>query len=416
LSEKTTLLDTSVSEPESDSKKKGRGQFFTVQPSTWARACDLGMYEAVAYLVLAQGTGRSGKTTSWSADSLQRYAGIRPQRGKAAIERLIEHGLLRHGEKHQPKKPRYDFTSAGEVSAERYRVNLAALSKEDRSVLDQLGGKLTFTKYVKASIERLIAAGLVKREAGYQCFSTLPPPAEESSNLIWLPNTLVTGAAGEDSPVKQIRQYGDVWALRTLVDLYGAQSLRDDGGIKPYLLWQEYERKLVGEWGIYNIWAFKQKSQTLRFFEELAPHMDRRKPSEGNHPFWASHKALQQTGLLTYVPHLWDNDPSTGIDVQAEILHPYGLTGAEDIERKIASAAHGAAMRVIIPGKVEAAFNEGFSLLCPVRSSIPNVCMVGVARLRYRPHTTRTGAWIENLNESGAEHLAEFTQLFAAVR
>jgi hypothetical protein len=35
---------------------KGQGDFFAVDRRTWARACDLGLNPAVAYLVLARGT------------------------------------------------------------------------------------------------------------------------------------------------------------------------------------------------------------------------------------------------------------------------------------------------------------------------------------------------------------------------
>jgi hypothetical protein len=37
--------------------------------------------------------------------------------------------------------------------------------------------------------------------------------------------------------------------------------------------------------------------------------------------------------------------------------------------------------------KAEKAINDGFYYFAPVKNTLPNVQMVGVARLHYRPHT-----------------------------
>jgi hypothetical protein len=87
--------------------------------------------------------------------------------------------------------------------------------------------------------------------------------------------------------------------------------------------------------------------------------------------------------------------------------------GGESIELEIGRAAHEAGLRMAYEERVTNASYEGFRYLCPVRSSIPNACMVGVARLRYRPHTSRTGAWMTRLLESGPGILAEFEALAA---
>lgn len=404
-----------------EKSESGRGGFFVISPDTWAAACNLGMNEAVAYLVLAQGTAGNNKTTSWSAEALHKYTGITWERGKGAIERLIQAGLLRYGENHAPKRPRYELTSPAKAAAERYRANLAALSEEERRVLALLStSQPRLTKSLNGSIDRLKAAGLIK-ESGYRNFTPVTPPGEESeapgSEPIWLPNTLVTGTAkGESAPVKRIRQTGDVWALRLLVDLYSAHNLRDDGGISPARLRQKFERKAVGQFGVYTIWAFKPEQHWVTFDGELAVHKARPKPTpESNHPFWVSHHLLVQTGLLLYVPHLWDNDPTAGELAASEILHPYSMAGygGEAIEVDIGRAAHEAGLRMAYEEKVTAAAYEGFHYLCPVRSSIPNACMVGVARLRYRPHTSRTGAWMTRLVESGPAILSEFEELAA---
>jgi hypothetical protein len=401
--------------------ESGRGSFFVISPDTWAAACDLGMNEAVAYLVLAQGTAGNNRTTSWSAESLHKYTGIAWVRAKAAIEHLVKAGLLCYGENHTPKKPRYELTSPAKAAAERYQANVAALSDEERCVLALLSAsRPRLTKSLNGTIDRLAAAGLVK-ESGYRNFIPVKPPGEESkaqpSEPIWLPNTLVTGTSeGENAPIKRIRQTGDVWALRLLVDLYTGHNLRDDGGIRPARLRLKFERKAVGQFGMYTVWAFKPENHWVTFDGELAAHKARPKPTpECNHPFWATHHLLMETGLLSYVPHLWDNDPTTSEMTASEILHPYGMTGygGESIELEIGQAAHEAGLRMAFEERVTNASYEGFRYLCPVRSAVPNACMVGVARLRYRPHTSRTGAWMTRLLESGPAIRAEFEALAA---
>jgi hypothetical protein len=65
--------------------ESGRGGFFVIWPDTWAAVCNLGLNEAVAYLVLAQGTAGNNRTTSWSAESLHKYTGIAWVRGKLRL-------------------------------------------------------------------------------------------------------------------------------------------------------------------------------------------------------------------------------------------------------------------------------------------------------------------------------------------
>lgn len=401
-----------------------RGNFFIIDARNWGTVCDLGLYEAVAYLVLAQGTGANNRSTNWSTDSLRRYAGMRWERAKAAIEHLIDSGLVLYGPKHSQTKPRYELASPAEAAGTRYRTNLAAISAEDRALLETFeDGKQRYNPTRLAAFGRLEAAGLVKKTADERFFRVGPPLQTDDSDkaeLIWLPNTLITGTnEGEDPPIKRMRQTGDVWALRLLVDLYREQNLRDDGGIKPASLHQAFEQRKVGEYGFYTIWAFKPSKCWVCRQGALKVHYDR-KPSEpdGPLPFWSSHELLLGAGLLSYVPHVWDNDPSKGV---AEIVYPHGglyvnqYPGAEQAEVDIGLAAQIAALRAAHRERVEAAEKDGFTLLGPVSTSIPNACMVGVARLRYRPHTSRTGAWASRLGESSVDWVNKF-QSIAPIR
>ena len=108
--------------------KKEGGGFFTVDRRTWSRVCDAGMNEAVAYLVLAGGTGGDNRSTSWSSTALHNYAGISYERGVATIERLLHHGFLLHAEKHTKPKPRYELASWAEFFQRSVGSKLSELS------------------------------------------------------------------------------------------------------------------------------------------------------------------------------------------------------------------------------------------------------------------------------------------------
>ena len=49
--------------------------------------------------------------------------------------------------------------------------------------------------------------------------------------------------------------------------------------------------------------------------------------------------------------------------------------------------------------------------LVPVLRHLANVQMIGVARLRYRPHTKLTAAWWHDLQMNGEKYLAQYEAL-----
>lgn len=82
-----------------------QGKFFAIGAKEFAAACDLGMNPAVAFLIMARGTGRDNATTSWSALSIFNHSGMARRRAQTAIETLTGAGLvevLQAG-----RKPRY---------------------------------------------------------------------------------------------------------------------------------------------------------------------------------------------------------------------------------------------------------------------------------------------------------------------
>jgi hypothetical protein len=274
--------------------------------------CDAGLYEAVAYLVLAQGTGKSNRLTKWSAKSLRTYTGIPFERGKPVIDRLKQEGFIRNGEKHSTSKPLYELLSWAEFVAlakERQEQKIVALGDHWRGLIDDIrnGKPVAITKTRRNDLEKLVEKGFLSR-CGYNDYSVVECPwLPADPDYIWLPNTIVTGTdKGEDSPIRRLRSAGDIWTLRLFVDLYSEHSLTANGGINPFVIRQNYERKLIGEQGLFNIWAFKPKQRTLWWVGPFKAHESR--GGSDPHPAWKSVEILEKQGLLTFVSHLWESD------------------------------------------------------------------------------------------------------------
>ncbi len=87
--------------------------FFTIGVKEWHEACNLGLNPAASFLVLACGTERNNQTTNWSANSIEKYAGINHDRAKKAIKLLLDAGLVEIDS--TSSKPRYTLQISEEV-------------------------------------------------------------------------------------------------------------------------------------------------------------------------------------------------------------------------------------------------------------------------------------------------------------
>jgi hypothetical protein len=332
-----------------------RGSFFAIDRRIWSKLCDSGINAAVAYLVMACGTGRDNRITSWSAQALHKYCGITWERGKAVIDGLIHDGFVRRAADHSPAKPRYELLP-----------------------------------------------------------SCTPDEVENDGDpIIWLPNTIVTGTEkGETPPVHRLRSAGSILAMRLFVKMYHAQNLRDDGGISPRIIRSSYERSCIGEQGIFTVWGFRSTQRQIFWSGPFAAH-EASANVAGEHPVSASIGLLERMGLLTFIPHIFENDSP-----EAEIHHPYGIgaKGEESIETEIGEAAEAAARAMCPEWMISNAEDDGFEHFCPVSRTMPNIEMIGVARLRYRSHTSRTAAWYDQLQHTGGKWVEEYQDLEARAR
>jgi hypothetical protein len=337
--------------------------FFTVDRRTWSAICDLDdINVAIAYLVLGNGTGRQNSVTRWSAQAMKNWIDMPWRDGKAAILKLIEEGF----------------------------------------VLREPDGSRTRPIY------RLPSWEAAQDFDGDSSAGASRPKTE----LIWLPNSLVTGTdSGEMPPLTKLRLSGDIWALRLLIDLYYAHHLESDSGVLTKYLREDYERLRVGEQGPYTLWGFRSAGKGGCWDGPLADHKARRFEEGEDHPAWSSVLLLEEMGLMSFMPHLYPN-----ADPRQEPLHSLGelLAGAEPEEEELRVAANAAAVAMLQLGQIDSAYLAGgYDLLLPALSWMKDVQVRGVVRLRYRPHTSATAKWLKALTKGAPGWVARYQDLRA---
>ncbi|MHB2204911.1 hypothetical protein [Methylobacterium sp. CM6257] len=384
--------------------------FFAIDRRVWGRVCSLGMNPAVAYLMLARGTLADNRTTSWSTNALEGRTGISRPRAKDAIKTLVAAHLIE--QRRGGSKPQYYLVPAHEVDV---RKPAKPLTEEEARVLEVISRYPEGVMVPKTSRTgspwpkgnsysvacTLAIGGLVRATAGYHEFAPIAAPdVRVEPDWIWLPNTIIDGAASEVPPVELIRQTHCVAALRLFADLYHAQTLSDDGGVHWRQIRREYERVRVGEHAQFVVWGFRPTTERAwANAPPVAVHLTGKtqktvqangrveEKDPGWDVFWGAFQTLEALGLVVMVPHAIEADTASG-----EVMHPYGASTGEPAERAIAEAAHAAGYALLNEARQQFVSNSDLSLL-PVLRHIGEVQLVGLPRLRYRARTRATASW-----------------------
>jgi len=284
-----------------------RGNFFAVNRYQWEKVCKLGINAACLYLVMTRGTGPDNISTVWSAHALEKYTNVSRRRAKVAKEKLLKSGHV-----------------------------------------------------------FLIKGG------NHPAYKIKRPKKENSKqDLIWLPNELVTGLEIGVPPLERIRQTGDVFCLRLLVNLYHEHNLIDDCGISRHRVSQEYTRKKIAESGVFIIWGFVKSHKYL--------------PQQITN--------LEDLGLISFIPHLCESNKP-----DAEVLHP--LIDAYTEDWLLGDTAWKAALSMLSEEYVCEA--ENYDYVIPALSHMQKINVVGIGVLRYRPKTKMTAAGYAN-NENATK-------------
>jgi hypothetical protein len=236
-----------------------------------------------------------------------------------------------------------------------------------------------------ASIKGLIDNSLVSlaKKIGKRPLYKIALP-QDSDDLIWLPNTLVTGAAQEVPPLARLRQGQDVEYLQTFIELYALHDLAGDGGLPRTLIWKPYDvREPICDRGQFKVFGFRS-SDGKRYCNTIGPlkrFKDRRVDGKES-AAWAFVLSMERMGLVETVDYLAESAAE-----ESELIH--ALTGDE---HAIATADAAAVMAADLPGGFKYEI-DNFDYVLPVINHLSKATIVGIFRLTYRPHTKRTAAW-----------------------
>ena len=378
--------------------------FFAVDRRTWARVCGLGLNRAVAYLVLARGTGKSNRETAWSVMAIENYTGISRGRAHDAVSTLVKDGVVR--KLREGTRPKYELVPWHLLPGNDTRP----VTDAEESVIKKVMLSKEIPVSQQGTVKRLLKKGWLIDDGngGY----IIAPRPDADPDRIWLPNTLVTSAAAETAPIELVRQGQDVMTLRLLVDLYHAQNLRDDGGISRKITWEKYERVKVGQRGPYDVWGFDAANTYVSWVGPAVCHRrdeltdtERKAGKNRAVDFFRRMEQLADLGLIQWVPHLFESD-----EPDAEIIHALRGAGSGSLEDQIGPVAHEAGLAMLNDQQRQYVDSHGPQLV-PVLRHLANVQMIGIARLRYRPHTKLTAAWWHHLQTTGEKYLAQYEAL-----
>lgn len=101
----------------SKAAQKKRGDFFRIDPERAIAAANAGLYQGLAYLVLASGTGPENRITSWSTTANAKHLGIGVSRARENLDALRAHGFIGWADGHSRARPRYELLGLGERQA-----------------------------------------------------------------------------------------------------------------------------------------------------------------------------------------------------------------------------------------------------------------------------------------------------------
>ena len=374
----------SIKDEHVSAKKRRPSGFFAVD---WRAVEDAtrygnGVNTTVAYLALARFTPKNNRTTLAGMTAIHTRTGMSRGRADLALKTLERAGLITTPKKGSARSlvPWCEIQGKrGSLSARQTAVLERVLSKKSpiMSGTDP-DYQVALTLSQKGLLEKVGPA------TGRAWFKNSSP------DWVWLPNTLVDGFSEGDAPLARLRQIQDPRAIPLLLDCYRLANLAEDGGLPWHYVRRKYNRGSVYTRGQFTVWGFASNSMTGTW-DPLFTRFKGKDNDAASKDLWRVFEALQAAGLIEEVAHIVES-----LKEGAQPIHPYALPGeGEPEERAVMAAAHAAGRSMITEHNYERAKEQlGQSpWLCPVRSHVTDVELVGIVRPVHRPHTRKTAAW-----------------------
>lgn len=235
----------------------------------------------------------------------------------------------------------------------------------------------------KNTLRKLAQAGLIERvKDGARPIYRLACSGDPDS-WIWLPNSVVDGAVGEKPPLEKLRRQQSPAMIELFINLYDVQNLPEAGGIHWSSISITYTRKQIWESADIMIFGFDQDSLQVGPADFVRRFLAR--TSGTKEDFLAAWNRLENLGLIETATHLVEGKSDDAGIIAS--LEDRSNTVWYDLADAILSdtEAAGAMAR--------------YECVLAVPNWFPQVELVEVFRLRYRPHTSMTAAWIAKSKE-----------------
>jgi hypothetical protein len=383
---------------------RASGGFFAIDRGAFRCAAVGGLNAAVAHLVMARGTGRDNRTTQWSVHSIEQRTGISRPNAAKAVKDLVDRGIwqkMRDGQ-----HPIYEAVPGDQIPGGPFTADEQAAIAAVRE-----GNPVPYDS--KTALEALKARGIIRECNGRRRgrsfeLDTAAIAALTEPLTIWLPNTLIDGAADEVPPTR-IAVAGRI-IRRAISAEFRWRATR--------IAQVVFERAKIGEQGPFVVWGFRVKHTTADrglarpfFTGQITTRDDGTRLDAGwDAAFWPAVHTLTDLGLAEGVGMLLDGD-----DPEAEIIQPYAMRGGEPAEKELARAAHSAALTMVTDGQRDWAEQNGYKWLIPVQRHIGNATLIEVYRLKYRPHTAATAAWYALMQQTTAQYLDHYRAMLREI-
>ena len=373
-----------------DGEPEGNGHFFGLHHPTFYRACVLGINHAISYLIMARGTQADNRTTTWSTNSIEQKTRISRKKARVCSDEMLAAGILipAGGSSHRPIRTL--FLEPDKLFADRMGNRV---ENSESAILQQLPLEADAqSEDSQEALKALEAKGLTMLNEGEWGLGQGVNSIRQQTELTWLPNSIVDGIFGQNSPCELIRQTQDVWLLCLLVTLYRYHELTFSQGLPPCLLCQTYSRRHVAEFRNLDLYEFASKdllvdprSGLVLFFGSSGSA----KPADEQ--FWDRFTLLQTLGLVNFVPHLLDGPEG---ETMFPIIQKQDGNDATPAEGDLFDAI-GVANLAMARSKTGRHMTSSLDkLFVFVPNHIRKVQVRGIARLRHRPRTKVTSEWL----------------------
>jgi len=251
------------------------------------------------------------------------------------------------------------------------------------------------------AVNILVDAGLLRRRP------TKPPTYDiwvpEVREDIWLPTQIVVRPKGDFSttPLDRVRCAGDVHLLHLWIDLYAVHSLAEHGGVSPALIKQAYSGERVSSRCGVTLWTFEPGEIS---FDSDAFQRHCCDAAGGSGGFIERVKLLQALGCIDLVPYVYGADAD-----DPDWEYSFKEDSDVPVERAVSKAVHEALLRVPWPGITR-------TPRCPLMLwQHEEKVVVGTLRIRNRPQTGKTSAWLARLNSGSNCYLSSLGAMMRAL-